>query len=69
MPGSLCGVEGVIVLKNGVVMASINDYFIAVSYHVMKGSCIWKHLLNRYVVELMNVNFGQGMHELRTHLT
>ena len=56
-------IERVIILKNCLVVTSKDDYFIAVSYGIMKGSAIRPAFFSLSTSEL-NINLCQGTIEL-----
>ena len=69
MPGAFSGIEGIIVLKDSIAMASTDDDFSAIGDHVMKGSGIRKSFFNGYVMKFMDVNFGKCINKFLPHFT
>ena len=69
LPGAFSGIEGIIVLKDSIAMASTDDDFSAIGDHVMKGSGIRKSFFNGYVMKFMDVNFGKCINEFLPHFT
>lgn len=51
-------------MKDGIAVASIDDDFGAVGGHAVEGPGIRKCFLDRYVMEFMDVDFGECMNEL-----
>ena len=68
LPSAFCGVEGVVISQDDVVVAAVDDDFVPVSHHVVKGPGIRQHFFDRALMKFMDVDFGEGMHELLPHL-
>lgn len=60
-PHPLGGVKNVIILKNNLVMSSVDNQLVSISSRAMEGSLIRHKFLRLHNAKLMDVNFSESV--------
>jgi hypothetical protein len=68
LPDPLCRVKCIVVLEDGVIVASIDDDFVPVGDHGVESSGVGQYFFKGVVVEIMDVDLGKGMNKLSSGL-